>query len=349
MIQNAPLVSVIIVNHNGIDFVDACLRSVLNNSYTNIEVIFIDNASTDGSLEYVKKIFGSDRRLKFIENSGSFGPAVGRNKGITVAKGKYIVFLDNDVEVDSSWLVELIKVFEFNPAIGAAQSKLLRTEPRNEFDCAGDYLTPFGFLSERANSAKDMGQFDYICDIFSAKSAASIIRRDVLDKIGGFDESYYMYLEETDLSWRVWLAGYRVIFIPKSIVYHAYGTKKKARKQYYSKYVVRYDGCRNYISTLIKNFGIRNLLIVLPIHLILWLSLSIMFFLKLKLNDVFWIMKAIIWNLINVGYLLKKRRFVQKSIRKIDDNEIFNKVGISRPLKYYLQQAVSYSYGKSYQ
>ncbi len=348
MVQLAPLVSVIIVNHNGIEFVDMCLRSVLNNGYPNFEVIFVDNASSDASLEYVKKTFGPDKRLKFVENPASLGPAVGRNNGIAIANGRYVAFLDNDTEVDKDWLLELVKVFDSDSTIGAAQSKLLRIEQRDFFDSTGDYLTPLGFLSERARGAKDTGQFDYVSDIFSAKSASSIIRKDVLDRIGAFDEDYYMYLEETDLCWRVWLSGYRVVFIPGSVVYHAYGTKKKAKVEYYPAYVVRYYGCRNYIVTLIKNLGTFSLLKILPFHILSWSCLALMFMLKARLKDAMWIIKASLWNAVNIIELLKKRSFIQKKIRVIKDSRLMPKIMVSKSLMYYLGKSVSYIYGRAY-
>lgn len=348
MVQEPPLASVVIVNYNGIEFVDACLRSVLANNYPDFEVIFVDNASTDGSLQYVKNTFGGDKRLIFVGNAASLGPAVGRNRGIAAAKGSYIVFLDNDTEVDPSWLSELVRVLETDSSIGAAQSKLMKFDQRDLFDGAGDYLTPFGFLSERARSAKDTGQFDYIAEIFSAKSASSIIRRQTLDKTGAFDEGFYMYLEETDLCWRVWLSGYRVVFVPKSVVYHAYGTKRKAKEKYYPEYVVRYYGCRNYITTLIKNLGFVNLVKILPLHMTSLAVLSVMFILKGKVKDGFLVIKAILWNLANLASLLKKRFFVQKNIRKAKDDFIMAKVMISRPASYYLGKALSYIYGRPY-
>lgn len=348
MVQNTPLVSVIIVNHNGIEFVDACLYSVLNNNYPNFELIFVDNASTDRSLEYVKQAFGSDYRLRIIENPGSFGPAVGRNRGIAVAKGQYIAFLDNDTEVEVSWLTELVKVLESDSTIGAAQSKLLRSEPRDIFDCAGDYLTPVGFLSERARSAKDIGQFDYVSDIFSAKSAASIIPRGVLDKIGAFDEDFYMYLEETDLSWRVWLVGFRVIFIPSSVVYHAFNTPKKYFKRYYTRQIVRYYGCRNYISTLFKNLEFINLIKILPLHIGCWFLLSIFFALKGNLVDAFYILKGVGWNILNICLLLKKRRFIQTNIRKVSDSYILKIIMDNKKTLYYFGKAFAYVSGKPF-
>ncbi len=259
MVQGAPLVSVIIVNHNGIEFVDACLKSVLNSEYKNFEIIFVDNGSTDGSLGYVKKAFGNESRLRFVENRSSVGPAVGRNNGSKIAKGEYLIFLDNDTKVTAGWITGLVEALEKDTSIGAAQAKLLRMDT-DLYDCAGDYLGPLGFLIERSRGQADKGQLDFTADILSAKSAASIIRKDLFDKIGGFDVDYYMYLEETDLSWRVWLAGFRVLFVPRAIVYHAFNTPKKDFKRYYPKYIVRYYGCRNYITTLIKNLECINLI-----------------------------------------------------------------------------------------
>lgn len=123
-----PLISVIIVNHNGIEFVAECLKSVSGNEYGNFEIIFVDNGSTDGSLEYVKKEFAAEKRLKIVENHASLGPAVGRNRGAGASRGKYLVFLDNDTRVDRKFITELVRVLESDNSIGAAQAKLLRMD-----------------------------------------------------------------------------------------------------------------------------------------------------------------------------------------------------------------------------
>ncbi|TRZ96075.1 glycosyltransferase family 2 protein [bacterium] len=342
-----PLVSVIVVNHNGIVFVDACLRSILNSSYAELEIIFVDNASSDRSLKYVKDNFSLDKRLKFIENSGSLGPAVGRNMGARVSRGKYLVFFDNDTRVDNKCVAELVKVLENDHGVGAGQAKLLRIGTENLYDCAGDYLGPLGFLIERSRGAKDVGQFNSITNILSAKSAASIIRRDLFNKIGGFDEDFYMYLEETDLSWRVWLAGFKVVFIPSAVVHHAFNTPKKQIKDkyYYQRNIVRYYGCRNYISTLIKNLELPDLLKILPIHIGCWLLLSLLFLLKREPRDAFYILKGIGWNILNFDILLNKRRNI---IREIAGYDILDKIMDKQRLHYYVGKAFAYLSGKAF-
>jgi GT2 family glycosyltransferase len=216
----------------------------------------------------------------------------------------------------------------------------------NIYDCAGDYFGPLGTLIERSRGAEDIGQFDYITEIFSAKSAASIIRRDLFEKIGRFDESFYMYLEETDLSWRVWLSGYRVVFIPKAKVYHAFGTTRKVFKRYYSKYVVRYYGCRNSISTLIKNLELVNLIKILPLHIGCWLLLSLFFVVKGGFFDSFYILKGVGWNILNIRVLFKKRRFINTHIRVLSDRQILPKVSDKKRIDYYFGKATSYLTGR---
>lgn len=343
-----PLVSVIIVNHNGIKFVNECLRSVFNCLYGNLEVIFVDNGSTDGSLGFVKKNFSRENRLRFVVNKESVGPAVGRNRGAKASRGKYLIFFDNDTSIDKDCIKELTQLLEADNSIGSAQAKLLRMDTDKLYDCAGDYLGPLGFLIERSRGAKDQGQLDFVADILSAKSAASIIRRDLFEQVGGFDEDFYMYLEETDLSWRVWLSGYRVTFCPSAIAYHAFNTPRKDFVKDYSKYVVRYFGCRNYITTLIKNLEIRNLLKILPLHLASWFTLAFFFLMKGNLDNAFYVLKGIGWNIVNAGRLAVKRRFINKFVRKTCDKNILNRVQSKQTVGYYISKALAYTTGRAF-
>ncbi|MFA4889243.1 MAG: glycosyltransferase family 2 protein [Candidatus Omnitrophota bacterium] len=339
-----PLVSIIIVNRNGIAFIEECLRSVFNSRYSNFEVILVDNDSKDGSLQAARKAFGQEQRLKILEkNNANIGPAACRNFGVKTARGSYLAFLDNDTKVEADWLGELVRVFESDKSIGAGQAKLLRMGTDNLYDCAGDYLGPLGFLIERSKGAKDTGQFDFLADILSAKSAASIIKKELFERIGGFDEDYFMYLEETDLSWRVWLAGFRVVFIPKAVVYHAFNTGKKDFKRYYSRYVVRYYGCRNYISTLIKNVKIKNLVSLLPLHVFSWLAVAFLFLFKGKFLDFIYITRGVFWNIVNLDILIKKHLAINRDIRRVDDSFIFERVKSKEGLKDYLRKAGSYT------
>jgi len=344
--SNQKLVSVIVVNFNGRDFLKILFPSLLKTNYEKFEIILVDNASRDGSIEYIKDNF-KDERISIVENDKNYGPAVARNIGFRGAKGEYIAFLDNDTEVDSEWLGELAKVFESDSKIAVAQCKLLDMVERDRFDYAGDYLTPFGFLCERAHSVRDTGQFDYICDILSGKSAAMMIRKDIIEKIGRFDGDYFILLEDTDIFWRVWLSGYKSVFVPKSKVYHAFGTKDKSYDKYYDNFVVRYYGCRNYMITLIKNLGTINLVFILPIQMISIFMIGIMFLFCWKIRDSRWVFLSLIWILMHPVYLLKKRKATQ-SLRVVSDKILMQKLMVRKPLKYYIGKAVSYVAGKPY-
>lgn len=338
----AALVSVIIANHNGVAFLERCLRSLLASSYPELEVIFVDNASSDGSLEFVRATFGSDSRLRYVVNDQSVGPGVGRNRGARVARGTYLMFLDNDTEVERRCIAELVAVFEADASIGAGQAKLLQMDNPSFYDCAGDYLGPLGFLIERAKRQKDTGQFNFIADILSAKGAAHFIRKALFERLGGFDEDYYMYVEETDLCWRVWLSGQRVVFIPSAIVYHAFESPKKQFKKYYSRYVVRFCGCRNYLLTLIKNMDAPDLARMLFLHTMVWVAMALSFLARGKFQDAFYIVKALAWHPLHLGVSLRKRRYVQHKLRSALVRQLPRHLRAGEGIDEYLRKAFKY-------
>jgi GT2 family glycosyltransferase len=311
-----PLVSIIILNYNGMKFVDKCLTSVLNTKYHNFEVIFVDNASTDGSLEYVKKRFGRNRHLKFVINEKNYGFAKGNNIGVRHAKGEYVVFLNVDTEVDSHWLTELVKVMSSDASIGAAQSKLLTMNDRKRIDACGLMLTPYGFFAERGSGEVDRGQCDSAVEIFAAKGAAMAVKREVLEKVGPFDEDYFIFAEEVDLCWRIWLAGYRVVLVPKSIVFHfGAGIVKTIWPQKSPPYWYK-----NTLMTFFKNASSKTLLKILPPFLLVSFAGSI------KHRKLSSFLKATAEVLAGFRGICKKRAQVQHLLRKVSDEEIFTHV-----------------------
>lgn len=142
--------------------------------------------------------------------------------------------------------------------------------------------------------------------------------------------------------------GFRVVFIPMGVVYHTYGAVKKTFKKYYQQKIVIYYGCRNYITTLIKNLGFVNLAKILPLHILLWFAISVMFIFKREFKKSYWIITAIVWNIINCHQLLKKRNSIQRHIRQVSDAEILENLMVHRKLGYYIGKAIAYIYGRSY-
>jgi len=320
-----PLVSVIVVNYNGKGFLDRCLSSLLLTDYSNFEVILVDNGSSDGSADFVKDRFGHDPRLKTIRNTVNLGFAEANNIGIRRTHGKYVALLNNDTLVDKRWLSELTKAMENDVSIAAAQSKLLLMDQPTRYDCAGGFMDYSGVVYARGRFAPDKGQYEKAEEIFTCIGAAMIVRREVLRKVGLFDSTYFFYYEEIDLCWRIRLAGYKVVYVPSSVVYHKGGgsvPKGTSQQIFFQVYLLN----RNSITTLLKNYDIQNIFA----HLMPWLLLEVRITVSAGLrgyrrSNVLYFLassKAILWNLENLRSIWKKRLYVQKNVRRVRDSEV---------------------------
>ncbi|MDI6783522.1 MAG: glycosyltransferase family 2 protein [bacterium] len=326
-----PLVSVVIVNFNAKEYLISCINASLLSNYQPIEIIVVDNGSTDGSVDMVKENYSTHSLVQLIALPKNYGPAYARNRGIEKATGKYLAFLDNDTKPDPNWLVDLVKVMEADERIGACQCKLLLMEDPTRIDYVGDYISHYGFLIQEVHGGDlDIGQAEKMNEILSAKSAAMAARAEVVREIGLFDEDYFIYVEETDLGWRIWLKGYRIVYIPTSRVYHAFGTSSNV-------YNLRFHGSKNYILTLYKNFGFVYLWRVLPVHIGLWIGIASWLVIKGQVQDGILILKGIGWHVIHFPSSLRKRRLIQKG-RKVSDKELMPIIMRKRPFKYFYQK-----------
>lgn len=333
-------VSAVIVNYDGKPYVDKCVHSIFESGYADMEVIVVDNGSVDGSVEYLREKYAAyGERLKVVALDKNYGPSYARNEGAKVVEGKYIGFLDNDTEVEKLWAESAVAEFEKNDKIGIIQCKLILSKEREKLDYVGEYIGQNGFLVQRAQTAEvDHGQYDQKVEILAAKSAGMFIRKDVFEKINGFDSDYFIYVEETDLGWRSWLAGYRAIFVPESVVYHEFGTSTIILGKSKNNYNAKFHGCKNYILTLSKNLEMKNILRILPLHISLWVGLG--WFALLTKGDYrsfWWIHKAIGWNIVNLGRNIRKRGLIQDS-RMISDDDLFKVVMRKKPFLYYIQK-----------
>lgn len=331
------VISVIVANYNGTKFIIDCLQSVLKEKSSGYEIIVVDDASTDASVELIKKYFAKEKKVTLVELKKKHGSAGTRNEGAKYARGKYLLFLDLDTIIDKNWYRKILVFFEKYKRTALAQPKLL-IKGTNKFDYAGDYLGPFGFLIERAQSAEDRGQFNTADIIFSLKGAAMLARKNIFEQIEGFDTSFEYMWEEPDYAWRVWLAGHEVRFMPQLKVWHAYGQKKK---QYYFDNKVFYRGCRNTITSLIKNMSGRKLITVLPINIVCWLSLACLFILKLDFSKGIALLQGVLINIAILPQTLRKRESIQKN-RKISEKKLFSLIAKTRSLSYYFNKAYTY-------
>ena len=252
-----PLVSIVIVNFNGGEMLIQCLKSVFNSKYEPIEVILVDNKSTDGSVAIAEKLFSEKPNFKVVKLPRNVGFAQGNNVGIRYCKGKYIVFLNNDTVVDPLWLDKLVEVMEKDESVGVAQSKLLQLNNTPLFDSTGDFIDSYCLSFRRGYGEEDHGQYDRIEEVFSARGAAMIVRAYVLREVGAFDPDLFGSCEDIDLCWRVRLRGYKVLYVPQSIVYHVGGAASKKLDYGF----ITFHQTKNVLIMSFKNKDARELIL----------------------------------------------------------------------------------------
>ncbi|MFH5832449.1 glycosyltransferase family 2 protein [Halalkalibaculum sp. DA3122] len=250
--------SIIIVSWNALNHLKTFLPSVAETNYPDLEIILADNASTDGSKEWVNENFPEISVAIFDENYGYCG---GNNRGAAHASGDILVFLNNDVRVEPDWISHLNDCFEQHPEAAALQPKMRSFSNPGEFEyagAAGGFLDRYGYPFCRGRIfdtvEKDDGQYDVSTEIFWASGAALAIRKKQFEELGGFDEDFEFHMEEIDLCWQLWNRGYTVRYCPESTVYHLGGGSMpmgSPRKIYYN--------YRNNLTMLWKNCSTRTL------------------------------------------------------------------------------------------
>ncbi|MDQ3099516.1 MAG: glycosyltransferase family 2 protein [bacterium] len=237
-----PLISIVIPNWNGKTLLERCLPSLSRLNYPNFEVIVVDNGSGDDSIGYVQSSFSHFRVIQLRHNTG-FAHAV--NVGIQASSGDYIALLNNDTEVDPKWLTELLIPFSQTKSIGIVASKLLNFYQRDTIDSAGDVLNIVGQGYAIGGGEKDGAEWNNGCYIFSGTGGASLYKRAVFNDIGFFEETFFMYFEDVDLSYRAQRFGYTIWYQPTAVVYHiqkASSNRSKASLEYllYRNFVINY-------------------------------------------------------------------------------------------------------------
>lgn len=213
-------VSAIVVNWNGKNYLGKCLQSLKDQTFTDFELILVDNGSTDGSVEYVEKNFpGFGRILKNEKNLGFSG---GNNLGLRVARGQYLALLNNDARADCRWLEELVHAAEEDPKAGMLASKIYFQDGDKVIDNVGHLIYRDGLNRGKGRLEVDCGQFDVKQEVLFPSGCAALYRREMLEEVGLFDEDFFAYADDTDLGLKGRLAGWKCMYVPKAIVYHRY-------------------------------------------------------------------------------------------------------------------------------
>jgi GT2 family glycosyltransferase len=219
-VAEQPLVSAIVVNWNGLACLDACLASLLGQTWPALEIIVVDNGSRDGSQELLRSRYGS--RITLIESPVNLGFAGGNNLGIRAAKGAYVALLNNDAVADADWISALVRTADADPRVGMCACKILMLDGGGRVDSAGLLMSPDGIGRGRGRLEVDGEAYARGEDALIPSGCAALYRRAMLDEIGLFDEDFFAYCEDADLGLRGRLAGWRCRYVPDAIVHHAY-------------------------------------------------------------------------------------------------------------------------------
>ena len=246
-----PTVGIVILNHNGKALTETCLRSILASPYPNKSIFVVDNASTDGSVAYLRS---RHPQITFIENIENLGVTSGRNSGFRAAVEQgvdYILSLDNDARIDSKAIDKLIAVASANPRIGILGPKTYHDDGSGLLQCTGGHVTyTQNVTAERGTDERDRGQYDTLEDVEYFPGCAFIARRQVFEALNFLDENFQGYgHEDTDFCTRAAHIGYRIVYVPKAVVWHggsstigSYSPRKKYLEAVNSMYYVRKYG-----------------------------------------------------------------------------------------------------------
>lgn len=306
------LVSVTIVNWNSKDYIMDCLKSISFQKYPHIELIVVDNNSSDGSLEQLKKYIEKNKiATKIIENNKNFGFSKAHNQAIKIAKGEYILTLNFDVYLSEHFIANMVRELELENKIGISSGKIFnktQTADGAILDTTGVELINL-FCSDRGQGDIDRGQYNSQEYVFGASGCASFYRREMLEdiKFNGeyFDETFNTYVEDVDLSWRAQAKGWKCLYNPNAVAFHDRGATRKGdnkeSKIIYRNYFIQ--GFRNRYLMILKNLALSTF--IRKFRYIIWGECR--FWVSVFLTDRYFYAKFIVGFIMLCPLILIKR------------------------------------------
>jgi hypothetical protein len=299
------IVSIIIVNYNGKKLLKTLLESLKKSFFKSYEIIIIDNKSSDGSQEFVKKNY---RNMKLVENKENLGYS-GINSGLKHCKGKYILFLNNDMEIDKGCISERVKTIESGKNIAMVAPRLV-----NFYD--GKLKSDGTWTSRAFYNGHIKGNGGAIREI--PYLGVGLIKKDFVDMFGYlFDPDYFIYGEDLDLGLRIRLNGKKILFNPKAVLYHMHAITTQKTSRAFTTFLME----RNSLTTFFKILSAPNTILFLPYVFGMRVFAILRDLLTLNFSGVFARLKAILWIIFNIGKVYKKRKEVQR-FRKAKDSYI---------------------------
>lgn len=315
-------VAVVILNWNGKDFLEKFLPSVVSNNATFSEIIIADNASTDDSVDFLKKNYSA---LRIIQNTQNGGFAKGYNDALKEVQSEYYVLLNSDVEVTTNWIEPVIAMMDKDASIAACQPKIKAFANKNQFEyagAAGGFIDKYGYPFCRGrildHLEEDKGQYNDVREVFWATGACLFVRADMYHEMKGFDEDFFAHMEEIDLCWRMKNRGYKIMYCPESTVYHVGGgtlNKTSAKKTYLN--------FRNNLFLLFKNHPPRYFFLKLLVRAILDGVAAAKFLFSGQLNHHLAVWKAHFSVYASLGKIIRKRKELKKQVKSYTTSAVY--------------------------
>ena len=279
-----PLVSVVIPNYNGKEYLMNCVDSLMQQHGRAFEVIIVDDCSTDGSMEEVALKYPENDAfplMRYVRNKENVGFAASVNRGIRKAGAEYVILLNNDTEAEPDFVNAMVRSIRRSPRIFSVQAKMIQLHDKTKLDSSGDYLCALGWAFTKGKD-KPEALYNRRKRIFSACGGAAIYRKKLLEELGMFDEKHFAYLEDVDIGYRALLHGYDNIYEPAAVVYHAGSGSSGSR---YNEFKARLSG-RNNIYMLHKNMPMWQRILNAPL-LVLGFAAKIAFYISKGLGRVY--------------------------------------------------------------
>lgn len=314
--KKLPSVTVAIFHYNGLKDTVRCLKALQKTKYPNFSISVIDDGSVQDDMSVLKSKFKS-KKISYYRDGENKGFSMRANQALKDCKSKYVMLLNNDTVVTPNWLNPLVDVMESNNKIAVCQSKLLWLSHPKYFEysgACGGYLDKLGLSYARGrvlfDLEKDVGQYEDLADIFWASGAAMLIRRNVTNKVGWFDEDLHSYQEEVDFCWRLRKLGKKIKIVPKSVIYHK-GSGSWGKQLSKKIYLVH----RNSLALLIKHLSPTDLVWVLPLRVILDYGILLYYVLEGRLNYPIAVVRSHLAILVFFPFWFSKRSVGQDAPR----------------------------------
>ncbi len=316
MSESQPLVSVAVINYNGMAHLEDCLSSLASQTYPNLEVLVSDDVSTDESVSFIRSSYPS---VRVVQNPRNMGFVATANRAMRSGRGDWMVLLNNDVECERDFVERLMSAAAANPDVGVFAAKMRLFYARTVLYGVGSEMCKSCFGVDRGLGEKDEGQYDEPCEVFGACAGAMLIKKEVVERVGYMDPAFRFTFDDIDLCWRARLLGVRVLSVPDAVMYHKFGGSygRASTLKYFM-------SSKNRLRSFLKNYEFKTIRKI-ALEVVREDSQLIQSMYKFRIPSRFAMTRAIVksylWNILHFPSTYLARRKVQKS-RVVSDEAL---------------------------